>query len=146
MVQRLNAAQTRQVIEDLAPKVFTRYTHLPRPPSVEAISGTCARIADAPIGRSYGMFDDSLQATGFLIGYVMPDMVTGSLTGMGHLWWSVPGVDGFPLLEQFESDCREEGCEAVICGFSEYVYPKQMARLYRRRGYKPHSVSVIKIF
>ena len=144
MVQRLNAEQTRQVIRDLAPKVFTRYQKLPRPPSVTAIEETCARIAGAPIGRSYGQFDDQLRATGFLIGYVMPDLVTGCQSGMGHLWWAEPGVDGTPLLHQFEADCKSEGCEYVVCGFSEYVYPKQMARMYRRFGYAPHSVSVIK--
>ena len=143
MVQRLNSEQTRQIIRDLVPSGFTKL-RLPEPVMEEPVVESGSVMASTSIGRSYGMFGEDLKPTGFFIGLVMPDPMTGFLVGMEHIWWAAPGVNGLPLLAQFESDCREEGCARVICGYSDFESPKVMSRLYRRLGYTKFSTSVTK--
>lgn len=142
-MQRLNGEQTRQIIKDLVPSGFTNL-RVPQPVTAEAVIRFCAPMADAPIGRSYGMFDDQLNPEGFFIGWVMPDPNTGVLTGIEHLWWVRPGANGLPLLRRFEKDCREDGCKQMIFGYSVHSRPERMEKLYSRLGFKPHSISVMK--
>lgn len=143
MVQRLNADQTRQILRDLVPSGFTAL-RVPEPVTEEAVSEFCGALAGTSVGRSYGMFDQSLRPTGFFMGLIMPDPMTGLLVGFESVWWAVPKVNGLPLLKRFESDCREAGCKRVICGYSAFVEPEKMGRLYRRLGYGKFSTAVTK--
>lgn len=143
MVLRLNSEQTRQIVRDCVPLGFTQLRY-PEPVSAEAIEQTATAIAGSEIGRCYGLFTDRLEPRGLFAGLIMADPLTGVPIGLEQLWWCASGSNGMPLLERFESDCKEAGCKRVIMGWSEYVNPKVMARMYRQRGYKPFSVSVAK--
>jgi hypothetical protein len=144
MVQRLNTEQTRQILHDLVPSGFTQL-RIPDPVTEEAVAGFCAPLADTSVGRSYGLFDGgTLKPLGFFMGLIMPDPLTGDMVGFEHIWWAAPKVNGLPLLRQFEADCQEAGCRRVICGYSDFVDPEKMSRLYRRLGYTKFSTAVTK--
>lgn len=143
MVQRLNAAQTRQIIRDLIPEGLSRF-RLPEPLDPEVAEEAAAQLVDAGTGRVYGLFDDLLRPRGLLVGLVTQDTLTGLRVGYEHLWWSVPGNNGLPLLRAFEEDCRDAGCARIICGYSAHMGPQRMEKIYRKLGYEVHLTSMSK--
>lgn len=143
MVQRLNSAQAQQIVLDCVPLGFTELRY-PEPVSVESIRDFSRQIAESPFGRCYGLFTADLQPRGLLAGMIMPDPLTGVPIGMEQLWWAAKGADGRELIHAFEDECRSAGCVRLITGYSEYVNPKLMARMYRGLGYKLFSTSVAK--
>jgi hypothetical protein len=141
MVQRLNAEQTRQIIRDLVPLGIADY-RIPEQVTGDALEQSCVPIAASPCGRSYGLFSDDLKPRGVLVGLVIPEPMTGVPVGIEHAWWAAEG--GLALLERFESDCRADGCQRVICAFSPQVDPVRTRKIYELRGYSDYSVSMSK--
>ena len=143
MIQRLDEPQIRQMIYDLMPEFLKWPT--PDPISEVDVANCCGTIASSEKGRCYGLFDDSFQPLGFFVGVICKHPESGVPVGIEHEWWMAkPSSGGLALLEAFEKDCREAGCKYVISGYSQYLRPDRMAKIYEQRGYKPHSVSVIK--
>lgn len=143
MVQRLDAAQTRQIIQDLLPLGLSRF-HFPEPLDPEVASNSAVQMIEAGSGRVYGLFDGLLRPRGVLVGLVTQDTLTGLKIGYEHLWWAQPGNNGLSLLRAFEDDCRSEGCERMVCGYSVHMGPQRLQKIYRKMGYEPHVNSVSK--
>src|ERR1035437_8944554 len=72
MVQRLNTAQTRQIIRDLTPQGLVDY-QIPEPVSAARVEEFCSGIAAQAAGRCYGWFDANLVPRGLLVGMIVPD-------------------------------------------------------------------------
>ena len=144
MVQRLNAAQTRQIIRELVPQGLVDY-RIPEPMSAARMEEVCVGIASRPEGRCYGWFDKDLVPRALLVGMIMPDPMTGRMHGLEHVWWSAwHGRPAMTLMEAFEADCKKEGCTRVTFGFSHHVAPEKTYQLYARLGYRPYNTSVSK--
>ena len=143
MVQRLNSEQVRQIFQDLIPLGIARQ-RVPEPVDPEFVALTCASLVSGPTGRGYGLFDNQLQPRGVLIGLIMPDLLTGQMTGIEHIWWTAPKADGMSLLRAFEADCKAAQCKHMQCGYLEFSRPDHMKKLYSRLGYKSHSTTVFK--
>lgn len=141
---RLNAQQTRQIILDLP---GARELRIPEPISLEHIAGTCEEMVANGSGRAYGWFSPDLKPHGVLVGVVMPNLFTGMMNGVEHIWWAEPewrGKASRELREAFEQDCREAGCTRLTFGFSPLVQGDRMAKMYQRLGYEPYLVAMSK--
>src|ERR1035437_5000793 len=103
MVQRLNTAQTRQIIRDLVPQGLCEYA-IPEPVSPARVEEFCSGIAAQAAGRCYGWFDANLVPRGLLVGMIVPDPMTGLLHGLEHAWWSAwKGKPALEFLRVFET-------------------------------------------
>jgi hypothetical protein len=144
MVQRLNAAQTRQIIRDLVPQGLCNYS-IPEPVSAERVEEFCSGVAAQATGRCYGWFDANFVPRGFLVGMIVLDPMTGLPHGLEHAWWSAwKGRPALDLLHTFEKDCEAEGCTRVTLGCSEYVDPIKTKVLYHRLGYTEYNTALSK--
>jgi GNAT superfamily N-acetyltransferase len=68
-------------------------------------------------------------------------------TGSELFWWVEPGLrdgTGAALLQSLEDAARAIGCESWAMVAVDKVRPETMARIYRRRGYRPAEHSFIK--
>ena len=101
-------------------------------------------VMQSGVGLAYGSFDTAAAPRGVLVGMVIPEPKTGVQIGLEHLWWSVPGVNGLPLLRAFEADCRKAGCKRVVFGYYPAAGGDRMQKIYRGLGYEPYNVSVSK--
>lgn len=145
MVQRLNAAQTFQIILDLPEACELR---IPEPIDLDWIAANCAAMVEQPSGRAFGFFDDTLTPHGILVGGIMPDPFTRKLAGFEHIWWvdkAWRGKAAMPLMRAFEAECKKAGCVKVSFGFSTYVEGSRMEKMYKRLGYEPSLVTVTKV-
>jgi hypothetical protein len=144
MVQRLNTAQTRQIIRDLVPQGLCEYA-IPEPVSPARVEEFCSGIAAQAAGRCYGWFDANLVPRGLLVGMIVPDPMTGLPHGFEHAWWSAwKGKPALELLGAFEKDCKAEGCTRITIGCSEYADAEQIKNLYRRLGFAAYNTSFSK--
>ena len=144
MVQRLNAEQTRQVIRELVPQGLVNY-NIPEPVSAARMEEVCTAMASQPAGRAYGWFDDKLTPRGVLVGLVMPDPMTGVLTGFEHLWWSAwKGRPSMELMGAFEKEFQRAGCKRFTFGFSHHVNAENTEALYLRLGFTAYNTSMSK--
>ena len=89
-------------------------------------------------------FDEKEIPVGVLVGMIIPEPKTGVRIGLEHLWWSMPRVNGLPLLRAFEADCRAAGCKRVVFGYYPAIGGDRMQKIYRGLGYESYNVSVSK--
>lgn len=146
MVRKLTSEQTRKIIEDLCPQGLLDFC-IPEPLSQAAVVEFCSALVKSPVGVGFGWFDTASAPRGFLVGLVMPDPMTGRLHGMEHAWWVAPkyrGKASLELFKAFEEECRSRGCSRLTFGFSTYVEPDKMKRLYRKLGLSEFSVAMSK--
>lgn len=95
-------------------------------------------LLQSGVGRGYGLYVNE-QAKGLLLGLIFPDSLTGHKLGHECLW----AVDhsaryhAVALLEEFEHECKREGCHAVVCTATSGPSMEKMRGLYKKLGYHP---------
>lgn len=98
--------------------------------------------------RAYGLFDGE-NPVGILLGFIVPDLMTGEKHGIEYLWAVAPhnrrGNAAIRLLKHFERECRAENCVRIVAGSAAWSNMPGMAKLYERLGYQPHSVAHSKV-
>lgn len=117
-----------------------------KPEALADILGTAAE--SNPATRAFGWFDSEVCPRGVLVGFVILDPYTGNRMGSEYFWYVQKdyrhlGIAS-ELLEEFSKECRESGCTKIVCGLSVEENPRAMRRLYRRKGFKPHSEAFVK--
>lgn len=78
---------------------------------------------------------------GFLLGSVIPDLISGKLQGLEFMWLvekEYRGQNSLDLLSAFKSECREKGAEWIVVGYSELAAPEKRKRKYAGLGFSPH--------
>lgn len=102
---------------------------------------------EKPSARAYGSFSDE-KLVGILLGFIVPDLMTGELQGVEYFWGMVPehrdGTNSRDLLFMFEDDCKEAGCSTILCGLSEQIAPEKMRKIYDDLEYRPHTASFVR--
>ena len=117
---------------------------VPEPVSGAAIEASSAPLVDLDGGIAFGLFTDQLKPQGVFVGLIMPEPMTGVPVGLEHVWWCAAGVNGLPLLREFEKVCKACGCARVICGYSMHAGTERLQKVYRGLGYEPYLMSVSK--
>jgi len=89
-------------------------------------------------------------AVGYICGEIRPDIFSGQPCGYELLWvvadaYRKSGV-GLALLDQWETFCKEKGCQRVYMGLNAHTQPEILRHIYSRRGYALKSESYSKTF
>jgi hypothetical protein len=144
MVRRIPSLDVKQFILVVGTKLRPEMEYW-APINLGFLGESWQRADLGGMAQTYGLFIAE-EPVGMLLGMMFPDLNSGYLQGMEFFW----GVEkkfrskALGLLRQFEKDCKEAGCKAVITGSIRSMEPDKMRRLYGYLGYKPHAVEFLK--
>lgn len=138
MVKRLNQLDAREVILAVMPCFEKEFSHF-APVDAHYLADSWCSVMDCG-GLAYGLeIDDEWR--GFLLGSILPDMVSGKLQGLEFFWLvekAYRGENSKQLLDLFEADCKIRGAEWVVVGMSQLAQPEKRKKRYTQLGYGPH--------
>lgn len=108
------------------------------PTNYEHLTKTWTGLLQSGVGKGYGLYLDAA-AKGILLGIIFPDSLTGHKQGHECLWAVAKSAryHAVALLEEFEHDCKREGCHCVVATATAGPTMEKMRRLYTKLGYHP---------
>lgn len=142
-VERLNerdlgpfvrAVERRMRDDGVVPEYFA-------PVCINTLVRTWELFVQNGIGAVYGLNMCDVGPSGFLMGLLAPDPMSGWMQGLEYLWVVHPAARrsgaALELLRRFEADVKASGGQFITVGAMSN-FPA-MRRMYRRLGYVPHS-------
>lgn len=140
MVRHLTHSDIPGIIRELQPTLdaVRAETKFELPANYEHMTKSWTGLLQSGVGRGYGLYLDNT-AKGILLGIIFPDSLTGHKQGHECLWAVDPSAryHSLTLLEEFEHDCKREGCYQVVATATAGPTMERMRRLYNKLGYHP---------
>jgi hypothetical protein len=138
MVRRLTPGEMEEAVLTVMPCFEKEFGHF-APVKPEFLAAHWKLIMDMG-GLAFGL-EVADEWRGFLLGSVLPDMVSGVKQGLEFFWLvekEFRGEASLQLLNAFEAECKKRGAQWVVIGMSQLAAPEKRKRKYAKLGYVPH--------
>ena len=137
MVTRLTPFEAHEAIRAVMPCFKNHFA----PVNPEFLASSWRQMMEKGPARAYG-FRLGEQWAGFLLGSILPDLVSGVTQGLEYFWLVQPEHRGKGyadlLLDLFEEDCRAAGAKWIVVGASSLDEPCKRRRKYETLLFSPH--------
>lgn len=113
------------------------------PVDTNFLAKSWAALMNQGMGLAFAAFQEG-EPVGLFLGIIAPDLHNGTLQGVEYVW---AGKGALQLLDEFEKECRAQGCSRIVFGLHpEYLGERAplLRRLYRRKGFKASTESFVK--
>jgi hypothetical protein len=144
MVKCLTPEEAREAILAVMPCFEQEFAHF-APVDSQYLSEKWSELMNTG-ALAYGLEVDG-EWRGFLLGFIIPDLVSGVLQGIEYFWLvekAFRGEQALQLLDAFETECHSRGAKWIVIGMSTLAAPEKRKRRYTQLGYVPHCESWFK--
>jgi hypothetical protein len=139
MVKCLTPEEAREAILAVMPCFEQEFAHF-APVDSQYLSEKWSGLMEHAGALAFGL-EIGGQWRGFLLGSVLPDLISGKLQGLEFMWLvekEYRGPNSLQLLAVFEDECRKRGAEWIVVGYSELAAPAKRKARYAKLGFSPH--------